>query len=153
MLYLDNTFLQYIVSGDPFDPFSTDDIIYSINGFTIRHPHMFVRSKKKARAGVISLYLALKKPHIHKQRMGDMVIESVQPVTMSTSECIDVIMFEVIPEIEVSINALQPDKPARDAMALVPSFFDNGKVSIESITKKRKMYYLELKREIPPTDQ
>jgi len=145
MLYLDKTFLQYIVSGDPFDPLSTDDIVYSINGFLIRHPPYFVGAKKNARAGIIALYLALKKPYVYRQRMGDTFLEIQHPVTMSTSECVDVIMFHVDPDIEVNINVLEPDKSARDAMRLVYKFFDNGQVEMKSITKKGKKYYLELK--------
>ena len=146
MLYLDKTFLQYIVSGDPFDPFSTDDIVYSINGFFIREPH-YMFTKKRTRAFVIALYLALKKPQFYKQRMGDMVVETSFPVTMSTSECIDILMFNVDPDIELSINVLQPDKSARDSMKLVNSFFDNGSVEMKSWNKKGKIFYLELKKQ------
>jgi hypothetical protein len=104
-------------------------------------------TKTRARALVIALYLARKKPFVHEQRMGDAINKTSLPITMSTSECIDVIMFEVIPDIELMINALKPDKPARDSMKLVSSFFDTGIVEMKSWNKKGKMYYLELRKE------
>ena len=146
MLYTDKSFLEYIVSGNPFDPYALDDIIYEINGFRIRQSR-FLITKKKARALVIALYLAKKKTHVYRQRMGDQIIETTSPRTLSTSECIDVIMFEVIPDIELSINTLQPDKSARDSMKLVSAFFENAIVELKTWNHKGKMYYLELRKD------
>jgi hypothetical protein len=115
------------------------------NKHRITKPAYF-KNKAHARGYEIALVLACKKsPYKHEQRMGDMIVTTSPPVTMNTTECIDVIKFNGPEEIQLDLTVKEPEKSARDAMLYVPYFFDPGKVTIKQMKKKRKMWYLEIK--------
>jgi hypothetical protein len=141
MLSDNNDFQEYIVSGssksDPIAPML-------VNGFRIYKPSRF-KNLAHERAFEIALVLASKKPYIYTQRMGDIMIVSPDPVSINTSECIEVIMFNGDPEIQLKTSVKEPDKSARDAMKYVPNMFDSGKVELKQTKKCRKMWYLEIK--------
>lgn len=131
----------YKFSVDP----TVDPAILDINGYKIRKPAYF-KNKAQARGFQIALVLASKKPpYVHRQRMGDMVLCTSAPVTMTTSECIDIIMFEVPKEIELAIDVKEPEKSARDAMGHVPKFFEEGTVIFDKFKDRKKMWYLEIR--------
>ena len=133
-------FSTYILSGIPI-PDPTAPI--EINGYRIIRPSRF-KNMAHERAFEISKVLASKIPHIYTQRMGDTIIEDPQPVIMTTSECIDVIMFDVPPDIELDYKAKDPDKAAREAMKFVPSFFDEGIVKLDFRIKPKRMWYIQI---------
>lgn len=133
-------FSTYILSGVPTpDPNAPIDI----NGYRINKPSRF-KNMAHERAFEIAKVLASKKAHIYTTRMGDTIIEDPQPIVMTTSDCIDVIMFDVSPDIELNYKSKDPDKSARDAMKFVPSFFEEGLVTMDYKTKPRKLWYLQL---------
>lgn len=102
-----------------------------INGYKISKPRRF-KNLAHERAFEIALVLAQ-----HKPMWSGVTI-------MTTSECIDVCMFNGIPEIQLKINAVNPSKVAHDAMNLVPSFFEAGKVRVVKRNKGNRMWYLEI---------
>jgi hypothetical protein len=102
-----------------------------INGYKIQKPRRF-KNKAHERAFEIALSLA-----IHKPMWSGVTI-------MTTSECIDAIMFNGIPEIQLNINAKNPRKVAHDAMELVPSFFEAGKVNLDKRKHGKRMWFLEI---------
>lgn len=143
MLSVSYNFNEYIVSGNTISELETPQ---SANGYRITKPFHF-KNKAHHRAYYIALALAQKKPiSVYKQRMGDIVIARDGPIILTTSECIDIIMFDIPPEIELDYNVKNPAKTTKDAMEYVPSFFDPGVVSLDHKTKPRKLYYLEIKK-------
>jgi hypothetical protein len=104
-----------------------------INGYTLYRPGYF-KNKAQARAFEIALVLAQKKP-----LWSGVTI-------MTTSECIDTIMFNGVPDIHLDINAVTPSKVAKDAMKYVPKFFDPGVVVLDKLKNCKKMWYLEIFR-------
>lgn len=142
MLSLYNVLQQYIPSGSTAD---TTPASLLVNGFKIYKPSRF-KNIAHERAYEIALVLASKQPaYTHSQRMGEITIVTKAPVKMATSECIDVIMFNGIPEIQLKTSASDPDKSARDAMKFVPSFFDEGVVVMEILKRPKRIWYLEIK--------
>lgn len=122
--------------------------LIEINGYKIRKPNRF-KNLAHERAFEIALVLAQKKPATkYSQRMGDITVQYVSPVIMTTSECIDVIMFNGISEIQLSIDAVNPRVPAHKAMDYVPSFFESGNAQVTKRTAGNHMWYLELKSEL-----
>ncbi len=125
-------------------PLLNSGIFFNINGYVIIKPNYF-KNKAHTRAFEIALILAEKKPAwMNTQRMGDITITVMGPVIMDTSECIDIIMFSVPKEIQLKEDAVNPRVVAHDAMKFVPSFFENGKVILNTKTKGRRPWYLEL---------
>jgi hypothetical protein len=122
------------------------DIPIVINGFTFKRPSYF-KNKAHARAFELALGLATKKPlYTYTQKMGDIIIEIPGPVIMTTSECIDIMMFGCIPAIKLSLDVSNPRCVAHDAMKLVKNYFPEGQVKVEQRKIGRHEYYLELKR-------
>lgn len=107
--------------------------LIEINGYKIRKPNRF-KNLAHERAFEIALELAKKKP------MWSGV------VMMTTPECIDVIMFNGIPEIQLKLNAVKPEKVAKDAMKFVPSFFESGIVRMDHRKHGKKIWYLEISK-------
>lgn len=107
------------------------DIPIVINGYKIEKPRRF-KNKAHERAFEIALVLVQKK-HIWS---GVTIIDS--------SECIDIIMFQGMPEIQLNINAVNPQKVVLDAMKFVPSFFDDGIVVLKQRRKGKKIWFLEI---------
>jgi hypothetical protein len=144
MLSDNNGFSEYILNGS-----SKADLIAPllVNGHRIYKPTRF-KNLAHERAFEIALVLASKEPTFtHTYRMRELIIETKGRIIMSTSDCIEVIMFHGITEIQLKYNATDPDKSARDAMKFVPSMFDEGLVIYDFVTKPRKMWYLEIKSE------
>lgn len=108
--------------------------LIDINGYKIRKPNRF-KNLAHERAFEIALVLAQKK----SMWSGVTII--------TTSECIDIIMFNGIPEIQLRLDAVNPQKVAVDAMRFVPSFFESGKVKLEQRKTGKKIRYLEIIRE------
>lgn len=108
--------------------------LIDINGYKIRKPEWF-KNKAHARAFEIALVLAQRKP------MWSGVI------IMTTPDCIDIIMFNGVSQIQLDINAVNPRVPAHKAMRLVPPLFESGKVIMDHGKHGKKIWYLELKRE------
>lgn len=118
-----------------------------INGYKINKPRRF-KNLAHERAFEIALVLAQKKPsYTHSQRMGDIIITTTAPVIMTTSECIDVIMFNGIKEIQLKIDVANPNIVAHRAMEYVPRFFESGNVQVKKRSKGNKMWYLEISME------
>lgn len=118
-----------------------------LNGVKIYKPRRF-KNKAHERAFEIALVLAQKKPASQtSRRMGDMILVTTSPIFMTSVECIDTIMFKGDPEIQLDINAVNPRKPAHDAMKMVPGFFDPGVVVLGKRINCKKMWYLEIKRD------
>jgi len=117
----------YIVTGIPTT--ETDNVF--INGYRIKKPDYF-KSKARARAFEIALVLAEKKPSWSGV------------VSLNTIECIDIITFRGPKGIQLDLEVAQPDKAARDAMKLVPSFFDPGLVRMAQMKHHNRMWYLEI---------
>lgn len=116
-----------------------------INGHKINKPIHF-KNKAQHRAYYIAMALAQKKPiSAYTLRMGDEVIIQTFPIIMTSSDCIEIIMFEVPPEIELDYNAKNPSKSAREAMEYVPAFFEPDVVIYDHKTKPKKIYFLEIK--------
>lgn len=105
-----------------------------INGFKIRKPNRF-KNLAHERAFEIALVLAQKEPMWSGVTM------------MTTSECIDTIMFNGIPEIQLKLDAKEPEKVAKDAMWYVPNFFESGIVVMDHRKHGKKIWYLEINRE------
>jgi len=105
----------------------------TINGYLVKRPAYF-KNKSQARGYEIALILAQKKPLWSEITL------------MTTSECIDVIMFDVPREIRLDIEVKEPEKSARDAMRFVPNFFEEGKVIFDKMKKRKRMWYLEIKK-------
>jgi len=130
-------FSPYIFSGET---------TLEVNGYRIQKPSRF-RNLAHERAFEIALVLARKKPsYSYSQRMGDIIITKSSPIIMTTSECIDVITFNGIPEIRLKLDVVNPNKVAFDAMNLVPSLFDPGVVRLGQAKKLRRMWYLEIEK-------
>jgi hypothetical protein len=117
-----------------------------INDYIIHKPRRF-KNKAHERGYAIALEMAGKEPAImHRQRMGDMIIETRSPVIMTTNDCIDVMKYCGNPDIQLDKDAVNPRVVALDAMKYVPSFFDPGLVTLKQTKNKRKMWLLELTR-------
>jgi hypothetical protein len=141
MLSDNNGFSEYILNGsskaDPIAPLL-------VNGFRIYKPSRF-KNLAHERAYEIALVLASKQPTFtHTQRMGEITIVTKAPVIMTTSECIDVIMFNGDPEIQLKTSAVNPRQVAHDAMKFVPAFFDSGVVTEGQMKNMRRMRYLKI---------
>jgi hypothetical protein len=94
----------------------------------------------------IALVLLDKKPcFTHTQRMRGTTLTTNGKIIMTTSDCVDVIMFDIDPDIALKYNVSDPDKSARDAMGYVPSFFPEGIVKFDYYTKPRKLWFLEIR--------
>lgn len=127
-------------------PEPEQDVPIVINGFTFKRP-IYSKNKAHARAFELALALAAKKPlSTYTQKMGDITIEIPGPVIMTTSECIDIMMFGCIPEIKLDLDVANPRKVAHDAMKVVKNFFPEGQVTLDQRTKGRREYYLKLIR-------
>lgn len=115
-----------------------------VNGYRLKRPAYF-KNKAHARGFEIALVLASKKPaYTYRQRMGDITICKESPVIMVTSECIDVIMFDVPKEIQLDIEVKEPEKSARDAMRFVPDFFEEGIIKFDKYKDRKRTWYLEI---------
>lgn len=123
-------FSGYIFSGVPEPDLN---VPIEINGHKIRKPNRF-KNLAHERAYQIALVLAQKK-HLWSG-----------VTIMTTAECIDTIMFNGTPEIQLKTDAVNPAKVALDAMRFVPSFFEEGTVTLSQSKKWRKMWFLEIFR-------
>jgi len=129
MLSIHYGFSEYIVNGLPTpDP----EALLIVNGFKIQKPKRF-KNLAHERAFEIALVLAN-----HKPMWSGVTI-------MTTSECIDCIMFNGDPDIQLDWDAKNPRKVARDAMEIVPSFFEQGKVKVNKRKHGNHMWFLEIK--------
>jgi len=102
-----------------------------VNGFKIQKPKRF-KNLAHERAFEIALVLAN-----HKPMWSGVTI-------MTTSECIDVMMSNGDPEIQLYWDVKNPRKVARDTMELVPSFFEKGKVKVSKRKHGNHMWFLEI---------
>lgn len=107
--------------------------LIEINGYKIRKPNRF-KNLAHERAFEIALVLAQK-----KHMWSGVTI-------MTTSECIDIIMFNGVPEIQLKLDAVKPEKVAKDAMKFVPSFFESGNVRMDHRKHGKKIWYLEISK-------
>jgi len=123
-------FSEYILSGNHVR--DRTEILH-VNGYTIYRPGYF-QNKAHARAFEIALVLARKKPSWSGVIMLD------------TTECIDIIMDPVNPEIQLDPLVKNPRKVTHDAMALVPAFFNKGFVTMGKKKNGNRTWYLELKK-------
>jgi hypothetical protein len=108
--------------------------LIEINGYKIRKPNRF-KNKAHERAFEIALVLAKKKS----------MWSGITLIT--TPECIDIIMFNGDPEIQLKLDAKKPEKVAKDAMRYVPNFFESGIVVMDHRKHGKKICYLEINRE------
>ena len=69
---------------------------------------------------------------------------------MTTSECINVIIFNGPKDIRLDLDVKQPDNFARDAMTYIPEFFEEGTVVFKKLKKFGKTWCLE--KNLNPTD-
>lgn len=130
-MYRDNYGLsEYILSGDRVRD-RTETL--HVNGYTINKPARF-KNKAHERAFEISLVLVRKKPFWSGIIMLD------------TTECIDIIMDPVDPEIQLDPFVKNPNKVAHDAMKLVPAFFNQGLVNLRQRDHGRRIWFLELRK-------
>ena len=130
MLSLNYVSTQYILSVPPgFDQEAT----FLVNGYKLQKPKRY-KNLAHERAFEIALVLAQKRPIWSGVTM------------MTTADCIDVIMFNGDPEIQLKLNAVNPQKVTKDAMKFVASFFDPGLVIFDQRKKGKKLWYLEIKR-------
>lgn len=117
-----------------------------INDYLIHKPRRF-KNKAHERGYAIALEMAGKEPAImHRQRMGDMIVETKFPVIMTTNDCIEVMKYCGNEDIQLDKDAVNPRVVAHDAMEYVPNFFDPGLVTLEKRKKGNRMWYLELSR-------
>jgi hypothetical protein len=145
MLNQDNGFSEYILNGKFVD--RSHETLLIVNGYNLYKPSRF-KSKARERAFEIALVLASKQPAFtHTQRMGGITIVTEAPVIMTTSECIDVIMFNGDPDIQLGIHAVNPRVVAHDAMDLVKHFFDPGIVIRDKFPDRRRMWYLQISKD------
>lgn len=128
MLSLYYGFSEYKVNGLPRS--DIEDLLI-VNGFKIQKPKRF-KNLAHERAFEIALVLAQ-----HKPMWSGVII-------MTTSECIDCMIFNGLPEIQLKWNAKNPRKVAHDAMEFVPSFFEEDKVTVEKRKHGNRMWYLEI---------
>jgi hypothetical protein len=109
------------------------DVPIEVNGYTFKRPSYF-KNKAYARAFEIALVLAQKKP----LWSGVTILD--------TTECIDIIMFRGVPEIQLKLEVTNPRKVAHDAMKLVPMYFDKGIVRLSQKKNGRREWFIELIR-------
>lgn len=125
-------FAGYILSGIP-EP--AHDTLLEINGYKIRKPNR-LKNLAQERAFEIALVLA-EKPSFWS---GVTII--------TTSECVDIIMFNGVPEIQLKTDAVNPRVVAHKAMEFVPGFFEPGRVLLKKRKYGNRMWFLEIKRDL-----
>ena len=122
-------FSTYIVNG--LTPPDTETHL-DVNGFKVLKPKRF-KNLAHERAFEIALVLAQ-----HKPMWSGVII-------MTTSECIDCMMFNGDPAIQLDVNVKNPRTVAHDAMKFVPSLFEAEKVRLNKRKHGNRMWYLEIK--------
>jgi hypothetical protein len=125
---------SYIVPGS----------IIEVNGYKIKKPERF-KNLAHERGFEIALVLAQKQPSFkYSQRMGDEYLCYTSSIIMTTSECIDVIMYNGSRAIQLKEDAVNPGVVAHDAMRFVASFFIETEVNLKTKHKLKRMWYLEI---------
>lgn len=59
---------------------------------------------------------------------------------LDASECIDIIMFKGVPEIQLKLDVTNPRKVAHDAMRLVHYYYDEEQVRVKKMDVENDLF-------------